>query len=57
MNNYRITTDAPTNNIFRISGTSEMDAMINWIAFCLEECADGRVRDFGEIVKVEKIKT
>ena len=57
MKTYRITTDAPTDNVFKISGTSEMDAMINWVAFCLDECAEGRARDFGEIIKVEKIKT
>ena len=56
MNLYQITTDAPVENHFKIEGDSEMDAMINWVAYCLDECADGRSREFGEIVSVKEIE-
>lgn len=57
MNLYQIITDAPVENHFKIAGDSEMDAMINWVAFCLDECADGRPRKFGEIISVEEIES
>jgi hypothetical protein len=54
---YKIITDAVEDNTYQIDGDTEMDAMINWVAYCLDECAEGRIKDYGEIISVEKIDT
>jgi hypothetical protein len=54
---YRVKTNQAQDNIYQIEADSEMDAMINWVAFCLDEWADGRGKDFGEIVSVQKVRS
>ncbi|QWD17121.1 hypothetical protein G6700_05135 [Polynucleobacter paneuropaeus] len=57
MTMYRVKTNQASDNIYQIEADSEMGAMINWVVFCLDEWADGRGKDFGEIISVKKMRS
>ena len=48
---------ATNRQLIKIEADSEMGAMINWVVFCLDEWADGRGKDFGEIISVKKMRS